>query len=50
VSNNYLPIKIGNGDPRSLIFKCSDDANGNFSNFVDLNNRFDSFQSFEKLF
>jgi putative DNA primase/helicase len=40
VSNNYLPIKIENGDRRYVIFKTSNEHKNNFEYFADLNKRF----------
>jgi hypothetical protein len=37
VSNNYLPVKIENGDPRHAIFKTSDSCKNNFEYFDGLN-------------
>jgi hypothetical protein len=49
VSNNRLPIKIESGDHRYLVFKCSDDAKGNFDYFAKLNWLFDD-EFYQQLF
>jgi hypothetical protein len=40
VSNNYLPIKIDNGDRRYVIFKTSNESKTNFEYFDALNKTF----------
>jgi hypothetical protein len=40
VSNNYLPIKIENGDRRYVIFKTSNESKNNFEYFDKLNKTF----------
>jgi hypothetical protein len=39
-SNNYLPIKIENGDRRNVIFKTSNEWKNNFEYFDGLNKTF----------
>ncbi|GMO12758.1 MAG: hypothetical protein Ta2E_01360 [Mycoplasmoidaceae bacterium] len=40
VSNNFLPIKIENGDWRNVILKCSETFKNNFEYFEKLNDTF----------
>jgi hypothetical protein len=39
--NMHFPLKIENADRRFLVFKCIDDAKGNFISFAELNCQFE---------